>query len=87
MLFYHILTRVDASFAVIDEGRIRRPADLRVYSSKESATDISIFGMWILNYNYPSYFGVGLNRRQLRRMLKSYGYSDKAVKAILELYK
>jgi len=31
LLFYHVLTRVDASFPVIDEDSIRRPSDLRAY--------------------------------------------------------
>ncbi|MGB9854497.1 MAG: hypothetical protein ACPLRY_06815, partial [Candidatus Bathyarchaeales archaeon] len=49
--------------------------------------DISISGIWILNSDYLFCFGVNVNRRQLCKMLKSYGYSDRAVKAILEWYK
>ncbi|MGQ9624146.1 MAG: hypothetical protein ACUVT9_02110, partial [Candidatus Bathycorpusculaceae bacterium] len=45
LLFYHVLTRVDASFAVIDEDGIRRPADLRVYFEPVLRKDYSsIFG-------------------------------------------
>jgi len=59
----------------------------RVFGERIGYQDISIFGIWILNYNCTSIFGVSLNRRQLYRMLKNCGYSDKAVKAILEWYK
>jgi len=45
LLFYHVLTRVDASFAVIDEDRIRRPSDLRAYFEPVLRRDFSsVFG-------------------------------------------
>ncbi|MEM3356554.1 MAG: N-6 DNA methylase [Candidatus Bathyarchaeia archaeon] len=45
LLFYHVLTRVDASFAVIDEDRVRRPADLRMYFEPVLRRDYSsVFG-------------------------------------------
>ncbi len=52
-----------------------------------SNQDISTFGILILNHDSLSSFGVKLDRRQLCKMLKNYGYSDKTVKAILEWYK
>jgi tRNA1(Val) A37 N6-methylase TrmN6 len=45
LLFYHVLTRVDASFAVIDEDRVRRPSDLRAYFEPVLRRDYSsVFG-------------------------------------------
>ncbi|MGC8896226.1 MAG: Eco57I restriction-modification methylase domain-containing protein [Candidatus Bathyarchaeia archaeon] len=45
LLFYHVLTRVDASFAVIDEDRIKRPSDLRAYFEPVLRRDFSsVFG-------------------------------------------
>ncbi|MEM3735751.1 MAG: N-6 DNA methylase [Candidatus Bathyarchaeia archaeon] len=45
LLFYHVLTRVDASFPVIDEDRIRRPSDLRAYFEPVLRRDYSsVFG-------------------------------------------
>ncbi|MGB9778400.1 MAG: Eco57I restriction-modification methylase domain-containing protein [Candidatus Bathyarchaeales archaeon] len=45
LLFYHVLTRVDASFAVIDEDRIKRPSDLRAYFEPVLRRDYSsVFG-------------------------------------------
>ncbi|MEM2937582.1 MAG: hypothetical protein QXJ63_03455 [Candidatus Bathyarchaeia archaeon] len=59
----------------------------RAFGKRISDLDISIFGICILNCDCVFFFGVGLNRRQIYRMLKKCGYSDKAVKAILEWYK
>jgi len=45
LLFYHVLTRVDSSFSVIDEDRIRHPADLRAYFEPVLRRDYSsVFG-------------------------------------------
>ncbi len=45
LLFYHVLTRVDASFPVIDEDRVRRPSDLRAYFEPVLRRDYSsVFG-------------------------------------------
>ncbi|MEM3726663.1 MAG: DNA methyltransferase, partial [Candidatus Bathyarchaeia archaeon] len=45
LLFYHVLTRVDASFPVIDEDRVRRPSDLRGYFEPVLRRDYSsVFG-------------------------------------------
>jgi tRNA1(Val) A37 N6-methylase TrmN6/RNAse (barnase) inhibitor barstar len=45
LLFYHVLTRVDASFPVIDEDRVRRPGDLRGYFEPVLRRDYSsVFG-------------------------------------------
>jgi len=45
LLFYHVLTRVDASFAVIDEDKVRRPGDLRAYFEPVLRRDFtSVFG-------------------------------------------
>jgi type I restriction-modification system DNA methylase subunit len=45
LLFYHVLTRVDASFAVIDEDKVRRPSDLRAYFEPVLRRDFSsVFG-------------------------------------------
>jgi len=45
LLFYHVLTRVDASFAVIDEDRLKHPADLRAYFEPVLRRDYSsVFG-------------------------------------------
>jgi type I restriction-modification system DNA methylase subunit len=51
LLFYHVLTRVDASFPVIDEDRIRRPGDLRAYFEP------------VLRRNYSSVFGFDVASR------------------------
>jgi tRNA1(Val) A37 N6-methylase TrmN6 len=51
LLFYHVLTRVDASFPVIDEDRIRRPSDLRAYFEP------------VLRRNYSSVFGFDVASR------------------------
>ncbi|MEM2319243.1 MAG: hypothetical protein QXQ47_02505 [Candidatus Bathyarchaeia archaeon] len=50
--------------------------------------NISIFGICILNHGiHLQFLGGCLNKRQIYKMLKSCGYSDKAAKAIIEWYK
>ncbi|MGC9346426.1 MAG: N-6 DNA methylase, partial [Candidatus Bathyarchaeales archaeon] len=45
LLFYHVLTRVDSSFQVINEDRIRHPEDLRQYFESVLRRDYSsVFG-------------------------------------------
>jgi len=45
LLFYHVLTRVDASFPVIDEDKIKYPADLQAYFEPVLRRDYSsVFG-------------------------------------------
>jgi len=45
LLFYHVLTRVDASFPAVDEEKIRRPSDLLQYFEPVLKRDYSsIFG-------------------------------------------
>lgn len=45
LLFYHVLTRVDAAFPAIDEDKIRRPDDLRHYFDVVLKKDYtSVFG-------------------------------------------
>jgi len=45
LLFYHVLTRVDASFPTVDEEKIRRPSDLGLYFEPVLRRDYSsIFG-------------------------------------------
>jgi len=51
LLFYHVLTRVDASFPVVDEERIRRPSDLMQYFEP------------VLKRNYSSIFGFDVASR------------------------
>ena len=45
LLFYHVLTRVDASFAAVDEDKVRRPSDLQQYFDGVLRRDYSsVFG-------------------------------------------
>jgi len=45
LLFYHVLTRMDASFPAVDEEKIRKPADLAQYFEPVLKRDYSsIFG-------------------------------------------
>jgi hypothetical protein len=45
LLFYHVLTRVDASFSAIDEDKLKRPSDLREYFDVVLRKDFtSVFG-------------------------------------------
>jgi len=51
LLFYHVLSRVDASFLAVDEERIRRPSDLTQYFEP------------VLKRNYSSIFGFDVASR------------------------
>ena len=51
LLFYHVLSRVDASFPAVDEEKIRRPGDLMQYFEP------------VLKRNYSSIFGFDVASR------------------------
>jgi len=51
LLFYHVLSRVDASFLAVDEEKIRRPSDLTQYFEP------------VLKRNYSSIFGFDVASR------------------------
>jgi len=70
LLFYHVLTRVDASFAVIDEDKIRRPGDLRAYFEP------------VLRKDYSSVFGFDVASRLPESAVEAVKKAVIAVKAL-----
>ncbi|MEM2937502.1 MAG: N-6 DNA methylase [Candidatus Bathyarchaeia archaeon] len=70
LLFYHVLTRVDASFAVVDEDRLRRPSDLRAYFEP------------VLRRNYSSVFGFDVASRLPDSAVEAVRKAVVAVKAL-----
>jgi len=70
LLFYHVLTRMDASFPIIDEDRIKHPADLRAYFEP------------VLRRNYSSVFGFDVASRLPESATEAVKKTIIAVKAL-----
>ncbi|MCS7114048.1 MAG: N-6 DNA methylase [Nitrososphaerota archaeon] len=70
LLFYHVLTRVDAAFPVVDEDRLRRPGDLRAYFEP------------VLKRDYSSVFGFDVASRLPDSALEAVRKAVVAVKAL-----
>jgi len=70
LLFYHVLSRVDASFTAVDEDRVKHPGDLRQYFEP------------VLRRDYSSIFGFDVVSRLPESAIEAVKKAVIAVKAL-----